>query len=220
MLSCEGQARLGHEVHLAFGPIYGPEGSLLERVERFRTSDGRGITTHVVPHLVREVRPIADRRAFGEIFALVKKFQPDVVHTHSSKAGIVGRAAAWAARRDCPRHDGPPTTQPSPYALHGSTARIVAQEGRMFDRVPRHYPAIVHTIHGPPFMPSEGGLLKRCRRASRAIRRQALPHAHCRRGRDDARVSRTRHRASGAVRHRSIGDGSRAVSEGRARRIP
>jgi hypothetical protein len=40
VLSCEGQARLGHDVHLAFGPIYGPEGSLLERVEKFRTSDG------------------------------------------------------------------------------------------------------------------------------------------------------------------------------------
>ena len=53
VLSCEGQARRGHDVHLAFGPIYGPEGSLLERVEKFRTSDGRVITTHVVPHLVR-----------------------------------------------------------------------------------------------------------------------------------------------------------------------
>ena len=53
VLSCEGQARPphGHDVHLAFGPIYGPEGSLLERVQKFRTADGRGITTHVVPHL-------------------------------------------------------------------------------------------------------------------------------------------------------------------------
>ena len=63
VLSCEGQARLGHEVHLAFGPIYGPEGSLLERVRAFRTGDGRGITTHVVPHLCREVSPLKDRKA-------------------------------------------------------------------------------------------------------------------------------------------------------------
>ena len=58
VLSCEGQSALGHDVHLAFGPIRGPEGSLLERVREFG-----GITTHELPHLVREVRPKTDRRA-------------------------------------------------------------------------------------------------------------------------------------------------------------
>src|SRR6185436_2246530 len=91
VLSCEGQARLGHDVHLAFGPIYGPEGSLLERVQGFRTADGRGITTHVVPHLVREVRPVGDRRALRELYDLICRLGPDVVHTHSSKAGVLGR---------------------------------------------------------------------------------------------------------------------------------
>jgi glycosyltransferase involved in cell wall biosynthesis len=98
LLSCEGQARLGREVHLAFGPIYGPEGSLLERVQAFRTPDSRGITTHVVPHLVREIRPWADWRCRGELRRLIRHLQPDIVHTHSSKAGILGRAAAWAER--------------------------------------------------------------------------------------------------------------------------
>ncbi len=100
VLSCEGQARLGHDVHLAFGPIYGPEGSLLERVEKFRTSDGRAITTHVVPHLIREVSPLADARAYRELRELIDRIQPDVVHTHSSKAGIIGRIASW---RSTPR---------------------------------------------------------------------------------------------------------------------
>src|SRR5688500_16995269 len=98
VLSCEGQARLGHDVHLAFGPIYGPEGSLLERVHRFRAGDGRPITTHVVPHLVRDARPRSDLRARRELENLVKELKPDVVHTHSSKAGIIGRAAAWNRR--------------------------------------------------------------------------------------------------------------------------
>src|SRR6188508_2204761 len=80
VLSCEGQARLGHEVHLAFGPIYGPEGSLLERAERFRAADGRGITTHVVPHLVREINPWADWRCYGELRGLIRELRPDVVH--------------------------------------------------------------------------------------------------------------------------------------------
>ncbi len=121
VLSCEGQAQLGHEVHLAFGPIYGPEGSLLERVQRFSTSDGRGIVTHEVPDLVREVSPSRDARCLVQLRNLVRGLRPDVVHTHSSKAGILGRIAAWQVRR----------------AL-----------GKRL--------AVVHTIHGPPFMPAEG----------------------------------------------------------------
>src|SRR5690606_37870599 len=95
VLSCEGQAALGHEVHLAFGPIYGPEGSLLQRVRDFRTPDGRGIAEHEVPHLVREVRPRADAACLRELRELIERIRPDVVHTHSSKAGVLGRAAAW-----------------------------------------------------------------------------------------------------------------------------
>lgn len=90
VLSCEGQARAGHEVHLAFGPIYGPEGSLLTRVERF----GR-IATHEVAGLVRELSPRHEWAAYRQCRALLQRLKPDIVHTHSSKAGIVGRAAAW-----------------------------------------------------------------------------------------------------------------------------
>lgn len=172
VLSCEGQARAphGHEVHLAFGPIYGPEGSLLERVQEFRAEDGRGITTHVVPHLVREVNPLADRSAFRELYALIKELKPDIVHTHSSKAGVLGRAAAWAVRRDWPRTDGPPVAQPGPHALYNAAGGIVAGGGieslvKLPGKypLPRKYPAIVHTIHGPPFMPIEGNALRRAR---------------------------------------------------------
>lgn len=98
VLSCEGQARLGHDVHLAFGPIYGPEGSLLERVSDFRTPDGRSIATHTVPSLEREIRPRADLRCYSELRRLIRGLRPDIVHTHSSKAGVIGRAAAWKER--------------------------------------------------------------------------------------------------------------------------
>lgn len=128
VLSCEGQARRGHDVHLAFGPIYGPEGSLLGRVQAFHTIEGRGISTYEVPDLVREVSPAKDRRAYTWLRRLIEQLAPDVVHTHSSKAGIVGREAAWHAR---------------------------PANGRR--------PAIVHTIHGPPFMPVEGWWLARAR---------------------------------------------------------
>lgn len=150
VLSCEGQARLGHEVHLAFGPIYGPEGSLLERVEKFNEEQARAgspsdgaragrpchaIQTHALPHMVREVHPIKDHICFHrELRPLIRRLQPDVVHTHSSKAGILGRWAAW-------------TSSPSPQG---------GGPGRGWRK-----PAVVHTIHGPPFMPVEGSFLAR-----------------------------------------------------------
>lgn len=98
ILSCEGQAQRGHDVHLAFGPIYGPEGSLLDRVTAFRAPGAPfpAITTHEIPTLVRELAPITDTLCYRDLRALIRRVNPDVVHTHSSKAGILGRAAAWA----------------------------------------------------------------------------------------------------------------------------
>ena len=76
VLSCEGQSRLGHKVHLAYGPIFGPEGSMLERVREFnarcerreeRTASGVAacpIVLHEVPSLVREISLFTDLRCF------------------------------------------------------------------------------------------------------------------------------------------------------------
>lgn len=95
VLSCEGQSELGHEVHLAYGPIFGPEGSYFDRANDFRTRDGRRIGMHEIPHMVREIAPMKDWKAMGEIRALIEEIRPDIVHTHSSKAGIIGRVAGW-----------------------------------------------------------------------------------------------------------------------------
>ncbi|OFV81307.1 MAG: hypothetical protein A2Y78_13780 [Acidobacteria bacterium RBG_13_68_16] len=45
-------------------------------------------------HLRREVRPLADVRALFELRRAIRSFRPEIVHTHSSKAGILGRLAA------------------------------------------------------------------------------------------------------------------------------
>lgn len=97
VLSCEGQVRNGHAVSLVFGPIYGPEGSLLQRVREFQV-DGRGIDAIETPHLVRELAPFKDWRCYHDLRRVIRDWQPDVVHTHSSKAGIIGRMAAWKER--------------------------------------------------------------------------------------------------------------------------
>ena len=153
VLSCEGQARRGHDVHLAFGPIYGPEGSLLDRVKAFRAQDGRAITTHVVPHLVRAVSPLADRRARHELESLIRGLKPDIVHTHSSKAGILGRVAAWNSRGG--RHPGLQIL-----GSHTKSHFAGGERGAVVDAIPL---GIVHTIHGPPFMPVDGSFSDRAR---------------------------------------------------------
>ncbi len=99
VLSCEGQADLGHDVALVFGPIYGPEGSLLERVKTHG-----GIEPIETPNLVRQLAPIRDCKCYRELRKLIRDWKPDVVHTHSSKAGILGRAAAWKERVPCVIH--------------------------------------------------------------------------------------------------------------------
>ncbi len=99
VLSAEGQADAGHDVSLVYGPIYGPEGSLLERV----TAHG-GIETIETPRLVRQLAPIRDLRCYFDLRSIIRERKPDVVHTHSSKAGVLGRLAAWKERVPCVAH--------------------------------------------------------------------------------------------------------------------
>ncbi|MBN8247101.1 MAG: glycosyltransferase, partial [Verrucomicrobia bacterium] len=82
--------RPGLEVDLVSGPTTGPEGSLEPLVER------EGCLTRV-PSLIRAVHPWRDWRARRELTRLFRERRPDIVHTHSGKAGILGRLAAHAA---------------------------------------------------------------------------------------------------------------------------
>jgi glycosyltransferase involved in cell wall biosynthesis len=78
-------ARATFDVALAWGPgdRLDDEAAAISDLERFP-----------VPTLVRSVAPITDLRALVSLRAAVRLFQPHVVHTHSSKAGILGRLAA------------------------------------------------------------------------------------------------------------------------------
>lgn len=51
-----------------------------------------------VKDLVRQISPIKDLKALISIYKILKKEKPDIVHTHSSKAGIIGRIAAKLAK--------------------------------------------------------------------------------------------------------------------------
>lgn len=92
VLTCEGLWQRGHRVTLIAGPTCGAEGSLLPRVR------AGGYDYVEIPELIRAVNPWYDVRAQRDLTAELKRLRPDVVHTHSSKAGILGRNAAFDAR--------------------------------------------------------------------------------------------------------------------------
>ena len=72
------------------GLVTGPEGLLVDWANRIPE-----LKRVWLPSLVREVRPMEDLTAFLTLFRLFRREKPHVVHTHSSKAGILGR---WAAK--------------------------------------------------------------------------------------------------------------------------
>ena len=93
LLTAAGQVEeFGDEVIVVTGPGAGPEGSLLDWALE------RGLELRLVPEMGRAIRPWADWSSYRRIAAAIREIDPDIVHTHSSKAGILGRAAASRQR--------------------------------------------------------------------------------------------------------------------------
>lgn len=120
VMSCKAQVDAGHEVHLAFGPIHGPEGTMIEEAK------ASGATLHEIPSMVRELSPVQDWKCYHALRRLVSDVRPHVVHSHSSKAGITVRAAAWAETRS------------GDFWKHVDDPDYVNTK-------------IIHTVHGLPF---------------------------------------------------------------------
>ena len=88
LITCKLLAERGHEITLITGPAIGPEGELLSRTTNQRYD------TVVLDKLIRPIHPLYDFLSYYQIKELLFRLQPDVVHTHSAKAGILGRFAA------------------------------------------------------------------------------------------------------------------------------
>jgi glycosyltransferase involved in cell wall biosynthesis len=79
---------LRYESRLVTGTEDEAEGNYL-------TLHGRAIEgVHEVPALGREINPLRDWSALRELVRLMRDFQPHIVHTHTAKAGMLGRLAA------------------------------------------------------------------------------------------------------------------------------
>jgi len=91
LYNCQDLIRLhGDDVTLVTGPAIGPEGDLLQQ--------GRGadVPIRLIPSLRRAIDPRRDATSYFELKRTVRELKPDVVHTHSAKAGFLGRLAASA----------------------------------------------------------------------------------------------------------------------------
>jgi hypothetical protein len=79
-----------YDVTLVSGIDKGKEGELL-------TQARQTAKLIVLPEMGRSINPFSDIVAFWKLYRLIKKGRYTIVHTHSSKAGVLGRLAAWLA---------------------------------------------------------------------------------------------------------------------------
>ncbi len=93
LFNCEDQHRdFGDEVTLITGPAIGPEGSLMDRARE------AGFRIVEVSEMRRSIHPWRDWSSYQRLVSVLNELRPDIVHTHSSKAGIIGRYAAAKAK--------------------------------------------------------------------------------------------------------------------------
>lgn len=79
-----GMQNAGHKVTILVGGM----GIVNEKAKAL------GLNCHSVPELVRPIHPLHDVRCFFALKRWFKTLQPDIIHLHSSKAGLIGRLSA------------------------------------------------------------------------------------------------------------------------------
>ena len=80
-----------YEVTLYAGIDDGPEGNL------HAVAHEQGVNLVLTPHLIRPIRPLTDLRALADLTRFIRRGRFHIVHTHATKAGILGRLAARMA---------------------------------------------------------------------------------------------------------------------------
>jgi len=128
------QRKEGLEVELITGPTRGAEGTLLPSLEPHR------VRITLIPNLVRPIHPFHDVLGLIGLARHFRRTCPDIVHTHSGKAGTLGRLAARAARVPLVLHT---IHGPSFGSFQGRAANLLfTQAERMAGRVTDHFVAV------------------------------------------------------------------------------
>ena len=92
LITCKLLAERGHDVTLITGPAIGPEGELFEQTKNQKYN------VIVINKLIRAICPLYDTISYCQIKKHLGRLEPDVVHTHSAKAGILGRFAGYSLK--------------------------------------------------------------------------------------------------------------------------
>jgi glycosyltransferase involved in cell wall biosynthesis len=93
LITCKILAQRGHDVTLVTGPALGPEGDLYEFAQNQK------FNFVILNDLRRQINPHYDIPAYFQIKDILRELKPQIVHTHSAKAGILGRYAADSVRQ-------------------------------------------------------------------------------------------------------------------------
>jgi glycosyltransferase involved in cell wall biosynthesis len=78
----------GYETTLVAGSLARGEGSMSHVAEEL------GVPIVALPDLHREISPLRDLRAAFRLASLIRRVRPEILHTHTAKAGAIGRVAA------------------------------------------------------------------------------------------------------------------------------
>jgi glycosyltransferase involved in cell wall biosynthesis len=148
LIMCKVLAQRGHDVTLITGPALGPEGEL------FNQAHGQDYKVVVVNRLRRAINPFNDAVSYFQMKKLLRQLQPDIVHTHSAKAGILGR---FAARSICHCE----ACEAGRGNLSRCVLRLLRRSAPRNDKMGQHVPAVVHTIHGLAFHPYQSSALNK-----------------------------------------------------------
>ena len=89
LITCKELTERRHDVTLITGPAIGPEGEL------FNQTKNQKYKVIVIDEMIRAICPWYDTISYFKIKRHLEELQPDIVHTHSAKAGILGRFAAY-----------------------------------------------------------------------------------------------------------------------------
>jgi glycosyltransferase involved in cell wall biosynthesis len=92
LITCRRLAERGHDVTFITGPAIGPEGEL------FGQTKNQKYNVIVLDKLRRAIDPVKDAVSYYQIKKHLRYIQPDIVHTHSAKAGILGRFAGYSLK--------------------------------------------------------------------------------------------------------------------------
>ncbi|MDD5457778.1 MAG: glycosyltransferase [Phycisphaerae bacterium] len=103
LITCRLLAQRGHDVTLITGPSTGPEGELFEK------ANNENYNVEIIDELIRPIRPLTDFAAYKKLKKKLKELKPDIIHTHSAKAGIIGRFAGCAIK----------DSMGKPFVVHG-----------------------------------------------------------------------------------------------------